>query len=233
MFQRSSIAGKPPLATSAAPASSSNNSNSNGRTQSSTGGGGQQQTTTTSSFGAAAAAAAASSGNYQQQQQQPLSAAAGGGGANLISSAAQSRDSERRGSRIRRHQAFGSSTSTEDEINSIWQCCAHPSSCYESLMCCPCQIQRQLAAIEAEQPHVSENGPSLLYAATWFLVLPALRFEVNTRMGREAGCVSDFAAGACCPFLSLAQTYRQLAYLGRAPGGWFVEPYPAGAAAMH
>ena len=161
----------------------------------------------------------------------------------------------------------GGGASGASDIESLWACCAHPSSCFESVICCPCQVQRQLGALEPEaaDPGARTNAPFPLYAASWFLVVPAIRHEVRLRLAAfaaasapdgdggaraaaaaaaaaagEAGsgyaCFVDVAAGALCPVLSLAQTYRQLAFIGTSPSGWFVEPYlpvVPGAAVMH
>lgn len=112
---------------------------------------------------------------------------------------------------------------------SLCGCCAHPSSCYEALVCFPCQVQRQLNALQPiadDDKDATSNACFLCYAFSWFFVIPALRFEVGSRLGSEEACCAAFMAGAFCPHLSLAQTHRQLQYLGLEPTGWFIEPYP-------
>jgi hypothetical protein len=120
---------------------------------------------------------------------------------------------------------------SDNDHEALLGCCHHPSSCYESLVCFPCQVQRQLSVLVPESP-LSSNACWLCYGVAWFFVVPALRFEVAARLygpehQRTSGCCGDFLAGALCPVLSLAQTHRQLAYLGTPPTGWFtaLEPY--------
>ena len=101
------------------------------------------------------------------------------------------------------------------------------------MVCLPCFIQRQLTALQPPSsssshdggPNADDNASWIFYCVSWFFVVPAIRHEVNARFGKQDGCCFDFFAGAFCPQLSLAQTHRQLCYLGTPPKGWFLEPY--------
>ena len=120
-----------------------------------------------------------------------------------------------------------------NEMSSDWRVglfgCMHDSGlCFDNWCCAPCQISRQLNALDGQRDTCDLPKcllSCLLPPVAWVCIFKIRRDVVN-KYHIDEGTVGSVLKCLCCPACNLCQTQTELTLRGTWPGGTCCEKQP-------